>query len=86
MASIEHGQHRGASRVLTAAAKLMGVLTLREMFSSYVSFVRFSMNALGDHMSCLNPRKDGAILSFWPKRLRLRSVAKLRGYRSARPR
>lgn len=25
---------------------------------------RFTMNTLGDYISCLNPRKDGAILSF----------------------
>jgi hypothetical protein len=60
---------------LTAAAKLMGILTLREVFSSYISFMRFSMNALGDHISCLNPRKDGAILPFWPKRLRQARIA-----------
>ena len=36
---------------------------------------RFGMNALCDHISCLNRRKDGAILSFWPKRLRQARIA-----------
>ena len=70
MASIEERPMFDGSRKIDGGINIEG-----GVFLLVRAIPRFGMNALCDHISCLNPRKDGAILSFWPKRLRQARIA-----------
>ena len=72
MASIEERPMSDGSRTTDGGTNIEGGVFLLHLVRA---IPRFGMNALGDHISCLNPRKDGAILSFWPKRLRQARIA-----------
>lgn len=72
MASIEERPVFDGSRKIDGGINTEGGVFLLHLVRA---IPRFTMNALGDHISCLNPRKDGAILSFWPKHLRQARIA-----------
>lgn len=71
-ASIEECPVFDGSRKIDGGINIEGGVFLLHLVRA---IPRFSMNALGDHISCLNPRKDGAILSFCPKLLRQARIA-----------